>query len=50
MKLYEMNKSGQMEPVPDGEAPKDKRWTARGAFLTFIPVTMVIVFIFFMLR
>lgn len=50
MKLYEMNKWGQMEPVPDGEAPKDKRWTARGGFLALIPITMLIVFIFLLFK
>jgi len=45
MKLFETNKYGNIVSVPDGQEPRDKRWTARGFFVYLIPVVIVIVLV-----
>jgi hypothetical protein len=49
MKLHEVDKYGRLTPVPEGQIPEDKRWTARGTFVCLIPITMVIVFVYMLL-
>jgi hypothetical protein len=45
MKLFETNKYGNIVPVPDGQEPRDKRWTARAVFVYLIPVVIVVVLV-----
>jgi hypothetical protein len=45
MKLFETNKYGNIVPVPDGQEPRDKRWTVRAAFVYLIPAVIVLVLV-----
>jgi len=45
MKLFEVNKYGNIVPVPEGQEPRDKRWTVRAPFIYLIFVVFVVVFV-----
>jgi len=45
MKLFETNKYGNIVPVPDGQEPRDKRWTVRTPFIYLMSVVFVVVLV-----
>jgi hypothetical protein len=45
MKLFETDKYGNIVPVPDGQEPRDKRWTVRAVFVYLIPIVIVVVLV-----
>jgi hypothetical protein len=45
MKLFEANKYGNIVPVPDGQEPRDKRWTVRAPFVYLMSIIVVVVLV-----
>ena len=44
MKRFELDKHGQLVPVPEGQEPRDKRWTVRAGFV-YLSALVLLAFI-----